>query len=129
MPTPIYAFGRINNRVYFSFHFYKPPGITICYLPSAASNSNLQKNSIIYHDMIDNGKLFLDGECSEICPRHYNPMCGSDGITYGNECTFGAAKCLSKGELRLKKKGECGIYDFKFHFWIFVMFRDLCHVI
>lgn len=51
----------------------------------------------------------LDGKCAEICPRHYNPMCGSDGKTYGNECTFGAAKCKSRGKLRLKKQGECGM--------------------
>lgn len=60
--------------------------------------------------------MFLDGRCSELCTRHYNPMCGNDGKTYGNECTFNAAKCISKGELRLAKVGECGMLNLYVHF-------------
>merc|ERR1711992_130078 len=30
---------------------------------------------------------------SQMCPRHYNPVCASNGVTFGNECTFRVAKC------------------------------------
>jgi len=50
---------------------------------------------------------FNGDKCVEDCPRHFNPLCGSDGKTYGNECTFAAAKCKSKGTLSFKNKGPC----------------------
>ena len=49
--------------------------------------------------------------CVEECPRHLNPLCGSDGKTYGNECTFAAGKCKSNGNLTLKHRGPCGLDD------------------
>ena len=44
------------------------------------------------------------------CPSTGEKVCGSDGITYDNECKLKAAACRSGGGLVLKKEGSCGKY-------------------
>jgi coxsackievirus/adenovirus receptor len=40
-------------------------------------------------------------ECNRMCPRNLDPVCGSDGEKYGNECLLNLASCESSGEIRL----------------------------
>lgn len=40
------------------------------------------------------------------CPRMYDPICGSNGITYGNECTFLCAQ-NKLSDLRMVKRDAC----------------------
>lgn len=49
-------------------------------------------------------------EADCLCPRNYDPVCGTDNRTYSNECVF---KCIQAKlrrqniRLELKSKGEC----------------------
>ena len=33
-------------------------------------------------------------DCNVACLQVYDPVCGSNSITYGNECSLNAAACL-----------------------------------
>lgn len=48
-----------------------------------------------------------------VCPMNYDPMCGSDGVTYGNTCMLDCevSQLRSRGlanTLRIVKSGACG---------------------
>ena len=52
-----------------------------------------------------------DGECQDhcqmMCTRNYDPVCGSDGVTYGNDCELESLSCLRRMPVRLDHRGEC----------------------
>ncbi|XP_072034771.1 uncharacterized protein [Amphiura filiformis] len=49
--------------------------------------------------------------CEYFCPANFDPVCGSDGETYSNECELGRAGCISiaegKEDISFAYKGEC----------------------
>merc|ERR1712212_1074379 len=48
-------------------------------------------------------------ECNNVgamCPRNYQPICASNGVTFGNECIFQSAKCQMP-ELEIVNYGKC----------------------
>ena len=45
---------------------------------------------------------------TQVCTQDYEPICGSDGKTYINECMLGIASCMDgKGGLTVTSKGPC----------------------
>ena len=66
--------------------------------------------------------------CPEVCIFIYDPVCGSDGITYSNGCFLGIASCNSGGEITQVSKGECGkyvIYFMRFKYLAFAKPRNI----
>ncbi|XP_045106231.1 serine protease inhibitor dipetalogastin-like [Portunus trituberculatus] len=45
--------------------------------------------------------------CPRFCPGRYDPVCGSDGNTYGNQCALQIVSCRDPS-LRISSRGECG---------------------
>ena len=46
-------------------------------------------------------------ECPEMCIEVYQPVCGSNGKTYGNKCKLGVDQCKVDKNLRVIHEGEC----------------------
>ncbi|GJQ68230.1 hypothetical protein Trydic_g10765 [Trypoxylus dichotomus] len=45
-------------------------------------------------------------ECSP-CPEEFQPVCGSDGISYGNQCKLRLEACKHRREIRVLYDGPC----------------------
>ncbi|KAL3667255.1 hypothetical protein V7S43_007488 [Phytophthora oleae] len=47
--------------------------------------------------------------CPFMCSDQFLPVCGSDGVTYSNECLMNLADCESSESITKVHDGECGI--------------------
>ncbi|XP_035881034.1 agrin isoform X9 [Phyllostomus discolor] len=45
--------------------------------------------------------------CQQACPGVYDPVCGSDGVTYGSACELEATACTLGREIRVARRGPC----------------------
>lgn len=51
-------------------------------------------------------------ECP-VCSEEFNPVCGSDGITYGNECKLRLEACRHNRNITVFFNGPCSKYNMK----------------
>uniref|UniRef100_A0A8C7MAR8 Serine peptidase inhibitor, Kazal type 2, tandem duplicate 1 n=1 Tax=Oncorhynchus kisutch TaxID=8019 RepID=A0A8C7MAR8_ONCKI len=42
-----------------------------------------------------------------MCPRNFEPVCGSDGTNYSNECMLCFQNMERKSNILIRSKGEC----------------------
>ena len=45
--------------------------------------------------------------CLDLCPSLLEPVCSSNGTTYGNECSFKRETCLLRRNFTVQHPGRC----------------------
>jgi len=56
------------------------------------------------------GEGLSDGgetKCPEFCLTEYEPICGSDGNTYSNQCVLEATNCKTNSNIKVASEGKC----------------------
>jgi len=51
-------------------------------------------------------QIVFPDDCRNFCTREYDPICGSDGVTYSNRCELENVACKSP-EVKVAYEGEC----------------------
>lgn len=46
--------------------------------------------------------------CADFCAENFSPVCGSDGVTYPNNCYLTRAACRMNMEITVVSEGNCG---------------------
>ena len=49
-----------------------------------------------------------DCQCEDTCSLRINPVCGSDGESYENECYLQLEVCRRRSAINVLHAGECG---------------------
>ncbi|KAM9833720.1 probable pancreatic secretory proteinase inhibitor [Syngnathus typhle] len=67
---------------------------------------------VLYANAEDQARTFRRPQCSgttptRACPLNYSPVCGSDGVTYPNECALCIHRLEKKLDIVITKDGPC----------------------
>uniref|UniRef100_A0A8C7MAR6 Serine peptidase inhibitor, Kazal type 2, tandem duplicate 1 n=1 Tax=Oncorhynchus kisutch TaxID=8019 RepID=A0A8C7MAR6_ONCKI len=61
--------------------------------------------------LLHNLVFVQQADCSQynlpMCPRNFEPVCGSDGTNYSNECMLCFQNMERKSNILIRSKGEC----------------------
>ncbi|CAG5994464.1 unnamed protein product [Menidia menidia] len=63
-------------------------------------------------DAEDKSRLYRRPSCvgvsaTQMCPLNYSPVCGSNGITYPNECSLCVHRLEKNADILIVKDGPC----------------------
>ncbi|CAH3117524.1 unnamed protein product, partial [Pocillopora meandrina] len=58
---------------------------------------------------VNNNRSEEECECIQECPKVMKEVCGSDNVTYDNECLLKKAACKKNTEIKIKEKGSCTV--------------------
>jgi len=56
------------------------------------------------------GEHCVGGRCvcrHRVCPTNYDPVCGTDSVTYPNECTLNMIACTERRDIDMTHRGVC----------------------
>ncbi|XP_023133627.1 probable pancreatic secretory proteinase inhibitor [Amphiprion ocellaris] len=67
---------------------------------------------IVCADAEDKSRLYRRPSCvgmtvTQACPLSYSPVCGSNGITYPNECSLCVARLEKNVDILIVNDGPC----------------------
>jgi hypothetical protein len=63
--------------------------------------------AVAYSGVCAEPMIPVEQSCNEACLRNWEPVCGSDGITYGNLCQMESLACTKRLNLIVAHQGEC----------------------
>lgn len=73
--------------------------------------SNLCDNRICHHGSVCTQRLNKTVCQCPTCSTEFNPVCGSDGVTYGNKCKLWLEACKHQRNITLLYDGPCSKFS------------------
>ena len=85
-------------------------GLTIYFSPSsmfAAFKDCKKRCNAPFSRCVNNNRSGEKCKCIQECPKMMKEVCGSDDVTYDNECLLKKAACENHTEIEIVEKRSC----------------------